>query len=75
MEVCSSHQVGVLGKNLTKVNLQTLEGRAGNRLLMEDDPKSSNRPQASFTTLSMEIHPLSEMVLSLQSSMMTTNTK
>jgi hypothetical protein len=74
MEVCTSHQVGVLGKNLTKVNPQTLEGRAGNRLLMEDDPKSSNRPQASFT-ISMEIHPLSEMVLSLQSSMMTTNTK
>ena len=75
MEVCSSHKVGVLEKNLTKVSPQTLEGRAGNRLLMEDDRKSSNRPQVSFTTLSMGIHPLSEMVHSNQSFMMTTNTK
>ena len=75
MEPYSRHRVVLLEKKFTKVSPQMLEERAGNRLLMEEDPKCSNRLQASFTTLSMGILPLSEMVLSLQSSMMTTNTK
>jgi hypothetical protein len=42
---------------------------------MEDDLKSSNRPQVLFTTLLKGIRPLSEMALINQSFMMTTNTK
>jgi len=75
MEAFSSRRQVLREKKLTKVSPRMLEGRAGNHLLMEDDHKFSNRPQVLFTTLLKGIRPLSEMVLSNQSFMMTTNTK